>query len=157
MGRMYAVTFENVAVTAAQDFFYVAPADDKAVVLHECRLSQSTELGDAAEEQLRIAIVRGHATVGSGGSAFTPLPLIPTDTAAGATARINDTTIASAGTGVNLLVDTLNVRSGWLWLPTPECRPMVTQGSGTTIVVRLLAAPADSVTMGGTLLFEELG
>lgn len=157
MSRLYAVTFANVAVTALQDLFYLAPADDKPVILHECRLSQTTELGDAAEEQLRISIVRGHTTVGSGGSAFTPLALNPSDAAAGATARINDTTIASAGTAATLLADAMNVRSGWLWLPTPECRPMVTQGAGTTIVVRLLANPADSVTMGGTLIFEELG
>jgi len=33
-------------------------------------------------------------------------------------------------------------------------RPKVSQAN-TTIVVRLLAAPADSVTMGGTIYVEE--
>jgi hypothetical protein len=156
MGRIYAVCFENVAVTAAQDFFEVSPADDKPVAIHACYLSQSTELGDAAEEQLRVEIVRGHATTGSGGSAPTPTPLCPTDTAAAFGAEANNTTIASAGTGVIVHAETFNVRSGWVYLPTPECRPICTQASGVLLVVRLMGAPADSVTMSGTLLVEEL-
>lgn len=157
MGRLYAVCFENVAVTAAQDLLYIAPADDKPCIIHEIRLSQSTEIKDAEEEQLRLKLVRGHSTVGSDGSAVTPTPLNPSDAAASFTARRNDTTIASSGTAVDLLADTMNVRSGWLWLPTPECRPVVSQGAGVTIVLRLMANPADSVTMGGTMIVEEIG
>ena len=154
MGRTYAITFEAVAVTAAQDLVSVLPATQKPIVLHAVYVSQSTELGDAAEEQLRIAIVRGNTTVGSGGGAFTPLPLSPNDAAAGATARINDTTPASAGTAVNMHVETFNVRAGWIYLPTPECR--IATKNAEFLCIRLLAAPADSVTMGCTVLIEEL-
>jgi hypothetical protein len=38
---------------------------------------------------------------------------------------------------------------------TPETAPIARQ-ENTTIVVRLLANPADSVTMSGTLYVEEL-
>jgi hypothetical protein len=155
MGRLYAITFENVAVTASQDLFEIAPADDKPVCIHACYLSQSTELGDAAEEQLRIKIIRGHATSGSGGTAPTPAPLNPADAAAGFVAEVNNTTIASTGTAVDLHAETFNVRSGWVYMPTPEARPGASQGN-TTLVVRLMAAPADSVTMSGTLIVEEL-
>lgn len=153
--RMYAVTFENVAVSAAQDFFEITPADDKPVVIHGCYLSQSTELGDAAEEMLRVEIIRGHSTGGSGGTAPTPVPMDPADAASGFTAEVNNTTIASVGTAVVLHAETFNVRSGWQYIPTPEARPKASQAN-TTIVVRLMAAPADSVTMGGTLIVEEL-
>ena len=155
MSRLYAVTFENVAVTAAQDLFELTPADDKPIAIHAIYLSQSTELGDAAEEQLRLQIIRGHATSGSGGTAPTPAPLNPNNTAAGCASEVNNTTIASTGTTVVLHSETFNVRAGWAYLPTPECQPIATQAN-TTLVVRLLAAPADSVTMGGTLIFEEL-
>ena len=64
MSRIYAVPFENIAVTAAQDFFDIAPADDKICVIHGCWISQSTEVGDAQEEFLRIKIIRGLATLG---------------------------------------------------------------------------------------------
>lgn len=152
---MYAVTFENVAVTASQDLFELTPADDKPVAIHAIYLSQSTEYGDAMEEFLRLKIIRGHTTGGSGGTAPTPAPLDPADAAAGCAAEVNNTTIASTGTAVDLHAETFNVRSGWVYMPTPEQRPKANQGN-TTIVVRLMAAPADSVTMSGTLIFEEV-
>lgn len=155
MGRMYSVVFEGVAVTAAQDFFELSPADDKPITIHAIYLSQSTEVGDAAEEMLRVEIVRGHTSGGSGGTAPTPTPLDPSGSAAGCAAEVNNTTIASAGTTTILHAETFNERVGWVYIPTPECRPKASQAN-TTIVVRLMAAPADSVTMSGTLYFEEM-
>lgn len=155
--RMYSVSFDNVAVTVAQDLFDIAPADDKPVILHAIYLSQSTEIGDAMEEMLRVRLVRGFATVGSGGGTFTPVPVNEHYAAAGATARINDTTIAVVGAGTTeiLHVETFNVRSGWIYMPTPEMRPVIKQTT-TRLVVQLQAAPADSVSMSGTLYFEEI-
>lgn len=152
---MYAVTFEAVAVSAAQDLFEISPADDKPVRLAALYLSQSTETGDAAEEMLRVKIIRGHATGGSGGSAPTPVPLDPSDAAAGFAAEVNNTTIASTGTAVDAHAESFNVRSGLAYVPPPDQRPKANQAQ-TTIVVRLMAAPADSVTMSGTLIVEEL-
>lgn len=157
MGRLYAVTFENVAVTAAQDLFMIAPADDKPCAIHACYISQSTEVGDAQEEFLRIKIIRGFATVGSGGGSGAVTPLNENDTTAGFTARINDTTPAVVGAGATEVVwaESFNERTGWQFLPTPEMRPMCTQAK-TRIVVTMLSTPADSVTMNGTLIVEEL-
>lgn len=154
MGRVYTVQFENVTVSAAQDFFEITPADDKPVKLKGLVLSQSSDVGDAAEELLRISIIRGHATSGSGGTAPTPAPLDPVDTAAGFTAEANNTTIASTGTAVTLHSEQFNIRSGYqIWWP-PGCEPRASQAQ-TTIVVRLLAAPADALSMSGTLYVEE--
>jgi hypothetical protein len=153
---MYAVSFENVAVTAAQDLFMVAPADDKPIALHGFMLGQSTEVGDAAEEMMRIKVIRGHATVGSAGSAPDAVPLDCAGAADAATCRANDTTIASTGTAVDLLADCFNERSGYQFWWTPETRPTCSEANGIRIVIRLMAAPADSVTMNGTLYFEEL-
>jgi hypothetical protein len=155
--RYYSVEFEAVAVTAAQDLFYIAPADDKPCIVHAVFLGQTTELGDVAEEQLRIKVIRGHATVGSGGSAATPTALNPSDGAAGFTARVNDTAQASAGTAVDLHSDTWQIRGPYALILTPEMRWGVTQAAGTTLVVRLMAAPIDSVTISGTLYVEEAG
>lgn len=155
MGRLYTVQFENVAVTAAQDFFEISPADDKPVIIHAIHLSQHSDTGDTAEEMLRLSIIRGHTTSGSGGSAPTPAPLDPNDAAAGFAAEVNNTTIASTGTTVTLHSESFNIRSGWVYMPTPECRPKASQGN-TTIVVRLNAAPADSLSMSGTIYVEEL-
>jgi hypothetical protein len=125
------------------------------VLIHAIYLSQSSDVGDAAEEMLRVKIIRGHTTSGSGGSAATPRPLDPNSPAAAMTAEVNNTTIASVGTAVDLHAEAFNIRSGWVFMPTPEARPKANQGN-TTIVVRLMAAPADSLSVSGTLIVEEL-
>lgn len=155
MARTYSVVFEGVAVTATQDFFELTPADDKPIEIVGLFLSQYSDVGDAADEILSYSIIRGHNTSGSGGSAPTPQPLSSIDTAAGFAAEANNTTIASAGTGVVLHRGAFNIRAGEaIWWP-PEARPSASQAN-TTIVVRLNAAPADSLTMNGTLYIREL-
>jgi hypothetical protein len=154
--RIYSVVFDNVAVTAAQDFFEITPADDKPCRFVGLLLSQSSDTGDAQEEILRYAIIRGHTTSGSGGTAPTPRPFDRSGPAAGFAAKVNNTTIASVGTTHSLVNDCFNVRSGLqLWFP-PECWPEASQAD-TTIVVRLLSTPADSLTMTGTLILAEGG
>lgn len=155
MPRIYSVSFENVAVTASQDFFEISPADDHPVVLLGMNIDQFTDVGDAAEEMLRYKIIRGHATSGSGGSAPTPRPMDPGDAAASFAAEVNNTTIASTGTAIDLMAGAFNIRSGLFVMFPPELQCMSNQAAGL-IVVRLMAAPADSLTMSGTLWVAEL-
>ena len=157
MGRMYSVTFDGVAVSAAQDLFELTGAAGMAVILHEIRLAQSSDAGDAAAEMARIKLLRftGAYTGGSGGSAATPQKFNPGDAAATAAAEVNNTTQATGGTSVILLADAWNVQAGYQWLPTPECRPILAASSA--LVLSLVAAPADALTMSGTLIFEEIG
>lgn len=156
-GRSYTVQFDNVSCTAAQDLFEITPADDKPVAIVGLFLSQTgvADIGDAAEELLPVQIIRGHTTSGSGGSAPTPAVLGPVDTAAGFTSEVNNTTIASAGTTVTLHSDNFNVRVGYQnWWPE-DSAPCASQAN-TTIVVRLTRAPADAITLSGTLYVREL-
>ena len=156
-GREYTVEFEATAVTAQVDFFEISPADDKPCEVYGLFLSQSSDVADAAEEILRYRVIRGHATSGSGGSAPTPVPLNPSDGAAGFAGETLNTTIASTGTAVNLHSGMFNIRVGEaLWLPE-GAEWGVTQGAGVRLVVRLMAAPTDSLTMSGTLYVRELG
>lgn len=155
MGRMYSVSFKDVAVTAVQDFFEISPADDHPCVIHALYIGQSSDAGDAMAEMLGITIERGNATSGSGGSSYTPSPMAPGLGAAGFTAEVNNTTQASSGTAVRLHADTFNVQVGYVYIPTPETRPSAGQGD-VTLTVRLNGNPADSLTMSGTLLVEEL-
>jgi len=153
-GRIYTVVFSAVAVSAAQDLFEITPADDKPVEIVGVELGQSSDSGDAQDEQLQISIIRGHTTSGSGGSAPTPAPMSPAEAAAGFAAEVNNTTIASAGTGVTLHTGCWNVRAGYInWFPE-GMRPSASQAN-TTIVLRQ-TAPADAVTMSGTLYVREL-
>lgn len=155
-GRRYSVVFSAVAVTAAQDLFELTPADDKPVKIVGIELGQSSDAGDAADELLQLSIIRGFTVSGSGGSAATPAPLPSSvGVASGFAAEVNNTTVANTGTSVTLMTTCWNVRAGYInWFPE-GCEPGAGQGN-TTIVVRT-TAPADSLTLSGTLYVEEAG
>lgn len=159
-GRMYTVEFHNVAISAQQDLFYVKPAADKIVLVHAVYVSNvggTADAGDAQEELLDVELIYVPATVtvGSGGNSMTPVPDLVNDTAAGCTARINDTTKATtSGTLVNAHSDGWNVRIPYVYLPPPEQRRVV--ANAAAIVFRLNTTPNDSVTCNGTMKIEEL-
>jgi hypothetical protein len=160
LGRLYTVTFVGVSATAAQDLFYIKPAADKPCILEAVYLSNvggTADAGDAQEELLRLEVIRLPATVtaGSVGTAPTPTPVNPNDTAAGFTARVNDTTVATtSGTALTEHADGFNVRVGWIFTPPPEHRIMV--ANAQAVVVRLNTAPADAILISGTAYVREL-
>jgi hypothetical protein len=160
IGRLYAVTFANVTVSAAQDLVYIKPAADKPCALEAVYLSNvgvAADAGDAQEELLRVEIIRLPATVtaSSGGTAPTPTPVSPNDAAAGFTARVNDTTIATtSGTALTEHADGFNVRVPYVWMPPPEHRLPV--ANAQAIVVRLNSTPTDALALSGTALVREI-
>jgi hypothetical protein len=154
-GRVYTVVFSAVTVSAAQDLFEISPADDKPCEIVGIELGQTSDAGDAADELLQLSVIRGFTSSGSGGSSATPGVLRPADTAAGFSAEVNNTTVANTGTSVTLHTTAWNVRGGYIqWFPE-GARPTANQGN-TTMVVRT-TAPADALTMSGTLWVRELG
>lgn len=157
MGRFYSVPFSAVSVSAAQDAFEVLASSGKPFILHEVTLAQSSDYGDAQAEGLSVLIKRatGSYTSGSGGSTVTPAKHLTNDAAAGPTAELNNTSQASAGSGALTTVRTeaFNVQAGYQYLPPPEERLLFL---ATEAVVVSITAPADAVTMSGTLVFEEL-
>lgn len=155
MGRIYTAVFNNVAVTAVQDLFEIVAPNDSIVVVHDLHISQNSDLGDAAEEILRIELTSGHTTSGSGGSAPTAIPAQLQDSSFGGTVEVNNTTQASAGTIVTHYVWNWNIRVGFDKIWTPETRPVI--APSRRMCVELPAAPADSLTMSGSITFEEIG
>ncbi len=157
MGRLYSVPFSAVSVSAAQDVFEVLAASAKPFYLHEVGIAQSSDFGDAQAEGLSVLIKRatGSYTSGSSGSTVTPAKHNTNDAAAGPTAEVNNTTQASAGSGALTTVraEAFNVQSGYQYLPPPEQRYFFLSAEA---VVVSITAPADAVTMSGTLVFEEM-
>lgn len=157
MPRVYTVEFENATIANASgdyDLFEITPADDKPIEIIGLSLDCTSELGDAQEEHLRLRIIRGHTTSGSGGSAPTPVPVCPSDAASGFTAETVNTTIASVGSTVNVFSDGMNVRAGYQMAWDPGKGPMASQGN-TTIVVRMLNTVTDDLSLNGTLTVIE--
>jgi hypothetical protein len=160
MGRMYRATFKEIAVTAAQDLFEVGSPADAIVVIHRWTISQKTEVGDAAEEMLTLTTNRGVGSVtsGSGGASVTPQPVEDGNPAFGGTVERNNTTILAVGTGTletDLEVYEWNIRVPMEHVYTPEERPVLSPSTFWTLECE--TAPADSVTMSGTVVFEEIG
>lgn len=150
-GRMYSATFEEVAVTAAQDLFELTAPSTGMVIVHGIVLSQSSDAGDSESEQLNVLIHRG-STSGSGGSTPTPAPLMVGSAASGVTVEANNTTQGNEGTILHS--ECFNVMAGMQFWPTPECRHVIPPSGQYT--VELQTAPADEITMSGTIYFEEL-
>lgn len=163
MPRMYRVPYTGTLAnsTADSDLLSIQPADDKPCRLVGWILGQTTELGDSAEESLRITVrhMTATVTIGSGGSAVTPVANRPGTTdvaAAGATTRCNDATVATTS-GTSVIMEELawNIRNTpWeRWIPE-ELRPLAIQGE--VIIVRMESTPADDITAALTFFIEEL-
>jgi len=157
--RMYVCTFDVTAATAAVDFFEFTPADDKPIVLHALYIGQTTEAGDAMEELLPWSIQRGGTamTTGSGGTtAANGVVCGPSGATSGFTFEAMNTTPATFTAGVVVHRDAFNVRVGLQYIPTPETRISASQANGG-FVIRLGAAPADTISWTGSALVEEQG
>lgn len=156
MSGIYTVQFNGVAATAQQDLFELVAASGKPIVILGFELSQTTELGDAAEEQLSVLVKSGQTTSGSGGSAPTPAATDTSNTvAAGFTAEANNTTKASAGTIVTHAAYAWNVRMPLQVLFTQEQQLLM--AASRRFTVELASTPADSITINGVIWVQEVG
>jgi hypothetical protein len=158
MSRLYTASFKAVAVTVQQDFFEILAATNKPVRIHAWNLAQSTEIGDAMEEGLLLTCNRGAGTVATGTGGTTPVqsPLCVDDATGAAVVEANNTTKMAVGTGVLTELEThvWNVRIPYLMIYPPEMRPYIRSGDRWTL--ELETTPADSITISGTVWFEEI-
>jgi hypothetical protein len=162
MGRIYTVSYIGTLANAGgnSDLLELLPADDKPVRLRGLILSQSSEVGDAAEEGLRITIQMMNATVtgGSGGSAVTPCPIKHSATAAGVAVECNNTTVATtSGSAVTFADFNWNIRNSpyEMWFPDDRFCPFAVQTEA--LLVRMETTPADDITGSVVFFIEEEG
>lgn len=160
MSRIYTVPYQGTLTNAGgnADLLEVAAADDKPIRLRGFILSQISEVGDTAEEGLRVTVQRFPATVTTGnGTSVTPAALDSADAAAGFTAECNGATVATtSGSAVVLEELGWNIRGSPLemWYPDERFCPVAKQGEA--IIVRCETTPADDITIGLTFFIEEL-
>ncbi len=159
---VYTAVFSAVAVTAAQDVFEITAPSNSRVKIIDCKIGQYTDFGDAAAEILSVTVIRGFTTTGTGGSTVTPANISGHTGAMTATSvvKANNTTVATTGTTATLVADVMNVAAGWSLRDVLsrgfEGTPEIILNNSQRLVFRI-TAPADSLTMNGTLIFEELG
>jgi hypothetical protein len=147
---MYTAQFSEVAVTAQQDLFQIE-ANVVPAIIHAIFLSQTTDVGDAAAENLSILIRRVTDAVTND---IAEAKLDTGDGAANADLAVNETTELVTG-AETIHSEAWNIALPFVWMPPPEMRIVVQVGNA--LVVNLNTTPADSITMSGTLYFEESG
>jgi hypothetical protein len=153
MGFMCSITDDADAVTAATDAVEgTTVAADAPVYLHLLELLQTSDLGDAAEEVIKVAVLRG-VTAGSGGTAATENALVTSAQPAPSTATNTWHSSASTG-GTRLWLYGWNIRIPTVWAPLIEHRPRVDAGEDP-YSFRLVSAPTDSLTISLTHIWEE--
>lgn len=160
MGDIFTVPFTATVTNAGgnSDLWEITPADDLPCKIRGIRLGQTSEVGDTAEEGLRISIIRMTATVtsGSGGSAGAPENVAKSGQTPSFSSETNNTTVATTS-GDTEIVEELswNVRNSpfEIWYPDPAFSPKAIQGQA--LLVRMQTTPADDFTFAGTLWVEE--
>lgn len=152
MNHVYSATFSGVAATAAQDVFELVAPSNARLTIRKVLVGQYSDFGDAQAEILSVTILRGHTSSGSGGSTPTPVSVNGYAPPSAATVEANNTTVASGGSPETVIADVVNVAAGWYYEPPPEERISISDGE--RLVFRI-NAPADSLTLNGTVVFEE--
>ncbi len=155
MPRTYSVTFENVAIAAAQDLVQVKGAAGKTLrILRQSLACVDSTLPASQTLRLRSQFLPATVTDGSGGSSPTPEPLDPGDAAASFTSKANNTTQASSsGTATTLEANGCHIYSGYDYaFPRP---PVI--GPSESFVFALMTAPAASTHFSGSVVVEESG
>lgn len=155
MELYYTASQDAQAVSTAVDLFHFTVADDVPMFLWSLELAQTTDLGDSQEEVLRIGLYRG-VTGGGGGSALTEVPIndrVNSLSSSAATAVVGQGTASTSGTLVKMFY--WNIRqAGPVWIATPETAIRIGQGNSAA-ALRLLAAPSDSITLSGEVMWYE--
>lgn len=149
----YTASQDAQAITTAVDLMHGTVAADVPVRLWGFDIANTTDLGDANEEVLRVGIFTG-VTGGATGAALTEVPVHdrgPTATAAWLGQ-------AAASTGGTLRKTIYwNVRqAGPAWIAQTESASIRVSAANDPIAIRLLAAPADSITLSYEVLWQEL-
>ena len=154
---MYTAQADGEAIAAAGDMLEVLAPSDAVLVLHALYISQSTEAGDSASEQVTVSLnrVTGAPTSGSGGTSVTPVALEGGAAASGSTVEANNTTDLTGGTTAIIHTESFNVMNGLALVWTPETRPVISPS--TRFLLKLTSTPADSITFDYTLYFDEVG
>lgn len=151
-GYVYIVRFGPTAVTAAKTLVQIKTGVNNGIEVLSAKISQVTK---TSSELLRVGVLR--KTAAATVTAFTPLELSTQDPASAVNVSTSGTGVDASAEGSDsdiLEEDHWNVLNGsWLYLPVPEERIWVPNGS--FIALKLFTAPAASMTIAGWIRYRE--
>jgi hypothetical protein len=135
------------AITTQIDIFEIAAGANRPVTLLGFEIAQTSEIGDAMEEQIELLLKRvtGAPTSGSGGPAAAAIRPVGQDNslASGATFENGNTTKLTGGTPEELKRFSWNIRVPLPWVPIPESRHDILVSDH--FVLEMVKTPADQI------------
>ena len=157
-GNVYSAGDDSVSFLVADtsaDIIRIAGNAGAIYYIHEVRIGQTSDAGDANAEQLPIAAFR-YTTAGSG-SASTPaivskMPGAPT---AKAVITLVEDSIASGLSG-QLVTDAWNVQGGFVYTPAPEDQDIVAAVATEGIVFHCTKTVQSNLTLCVSITWEEV-
>lgn len=155
MGRIYTVTFEQVAVSAAQDLLQIKGATGKVLRVRKLWWGcTDTAIATSQSVATRCRFLPATVTDGSGGSTPTPARFDQGNAAASFTALANNTSKATTvGTAVVLEESGDHLYNGY---NRTFAEPPVV-GPGESLVFELLSTVTGTVHLSGGAEVEEIG
>lgn len=162
MSRFYRVSFENVAVSAAQDLVAIAGATGKMYRVKRRWVGCSdTTLPGAQMLALRERFLPATVTAGSGGTTgVTPSRIDPGDAACSSSSCATNNTTKATTSGTAIILNEMGayIYHGYdePWLERPQGEVPVV-GPSEAYVFELLFAPTGTIHLSGGVEIEELG
>lgn len=162
-GMTYTITMDNQTVVADGTLIIVRAAaaiGTRASVLEILRVTVSQQ-GTSTSQQLGVILGQKASAFGTY-TATTPAPMRPGGAASGiaggtagaAATAGTDASAEGAGAVTTTLTEGFNNLSGFLWVPTPEERIVVTPD--IAFIVKLRGTPTTLTGWNATLTFSEL-
>jgi hypothetical protein len=160
VGKRYTVSFAG-QINGPVDLFEILAPSTAIVRLHGWEIAQTSDVGGAQEEVLRLETMKGVGAVtsGSGGAPLTPEPVAAGDPAFGGTVEHLNQTRMAAGTGTLKILCQLgwNVRLPYACAYPAQHRPVLAPGDRWTLAAPVAPQPPDILDIKATVTFEQVG
>lgn len=154
-GRVYRVYMNQFALSASKvDLWAITASSTIPFFLEELRLDPIATA--VSEYLLSVNLFTGSFTAGSSGTTVTPGKTLLNDAAAGATAKVGNTTQTAVGSGTKQQLDAgqWNLVNGWAWQPLDVDHRIAVPASGC-IVLSLDTTPS-AATVNGCAIIREM-
>ena len=160
MGIMYGAADDSVSFLVADgnaDLIRIAGNASAISIIHEVRIGQTSDAGDAKAEMLPMQVMRYTAAGSGAASSPTAEGLMPGAPTAKATVGVKFVEDAVAGSvGNPFFADAWNIQAGFIWVPTPKARPIVAAVASEGIVFRCDATVQSDLTLQLSIIWEEV-
>jgi len=162
-GHVYSVTMQNQTIVADATLVFVRAAAavgtrGSILEIHRAWVNQqATEVSD------QLGVIFGQKATAFGTyTSTTPSPHqvggaasgIAGGTAGAAATSGTDASAEGAGTVTPIIYEGFNNLNGWLWVPTPEERPIV--GPDIAVIVKIVGTPATLTNWSAGITFQEI-